>query len=258
MSRFSKFRRNVGIVSSKQSSDIGHSTRRAIKYSRNVAYDHKSLNLKQSLNKQDENSPQDTKDKIKPFLVDLLRSNKPFKRINLRRLSSMEDGTDIDNVLSQTYVSDEFKDAVLAKFRKSDKMSLSLFQTIGILGQELQTLKDLLSQAALNRHTELSTATEKVFEIDLMTDSLVNQLDQLGIKAHFTSPAYIYIVDNSKEMNTILDMIRHMAKGINGGLRVVGLDVETAGSRKNHSSFPSILQLAISKDVVIIFQVLQD
>lgn len=247
MSRFSRLQRQIGAGRSKQSSNVAHASLSALNQSPNLTYDDKTSDMLKTLEK---HSLEVTKERLKPFLVDLLRSNKPFKRINLQ-LNRIERQADIENIMKHTQVSHEFKDAILAKFRKSDRYLFEIFKIHNMLYEEVRKLKRSLSQATLQQRTE---APEKVYEIDFMTYSFVDKLETMGIRPHFTSPAYIYILDNAKDMNKILDMVRTVGKGINGGLGVVGLDVET-GPRKNHSSFPSILQLAISKDIVIIFQV---
>ena len=183
----------------------------------------------------------------KPFLIELLRSNKPLKRINSRfgRLDNETDQSNENNTFPH-----EFKDAVLSKFRKSDKLALSLFRTIGALDQEIRSLKGIISQSS----TQDTSIAKKTFDIDSMTSRFVRELEKMAINPVYTTPAFIYILDDPREIDIVLETVRLMARLVKGGLRAIGLDVET-GARQHYSSFPSILQISINKDIVIIFQV---
>ena len=186
----------------------------------------------------------------KPFLLNLLRSSKRFKGINSRWGRSHEEMGSIQS-LDKMQISRDFMDAVLNKFRKSDKFALSIFNTIGALKQEIKLLKDFLSEPY---SSQFRSESPRNFEIDSLTDQFIKEFIKAGLSPDFTSPAYIYILDSPEDMNIILETITRISKSIQGGLSVVGLDVET-GLRSNYSSFPSILQIAVNKNIVIIFQV---
>lgn len=246
--------RNLRVVRSRRKSISGPSSNNGLQDNKVEKVNKTSLKLADGVNMEENNYQAKSIDMIKPFLLDLLRSNKPFKRIN-SRFGRFENQTDTDALFSQIQMPHEFKDAVLAKFRKSDKFSLSLFKTIGILDQEIKNLKAILSQAAQSKSHENVSIPKKSFAIDLMTEKIVSELETIGITAQFTSPAYIYILDDPEQMNLILQTVRIISRSVEGGLRVVGLDAET-GPRHHHSSFPSIIQVAINKNIVIIFQVI--
>ena len=226
MSKFNKLRKNLRLDRYKAHSSSGHE----------ASY------LKNTI-------PPDTKpfshNNVKPFLVDLLRSNKPFKKNRNSQFFRLDEQSHSEYSLEEKHNPFELKTAIL---EKSDKLALSLVRTIGVLEQEINSLKEMISQKD-------SKNLPKCFDIDLLTDQFVAVLENIGIIPKFTSPSFIYILDNPKEMNIVLETVKMMSKtSVKGGLRAVGLDVETA-SRNHYSSFPSILQIAINKNIVIIFQV---